>query len=361
MESTKLFIPTKMKVGFQERKDTYTGQLAYVIYFDSKGVLRKATSWESWRDKAIEPIEFDNIPTEGFVLNKGVGGARQSYGWNARNEYIRVYDPRNFEFEISVENLLFILRECDCSRGKGLEGKFVYAFDGKNLILLPESSADYQESQKFTGLQKTTVKVREMIPGATYLTKRNEQVIFVGRFDFYDNFTYDSGPATHKVNKFIFWNREKFLFLSGLGSISVIYSETIVPDYSELVDKYYKSINGSAIKCFHKGPKVKKYYLEETVNPNAFVLFDYRDSWGCSHKRIFTLENGQVCMAQHDDGRGWRYGYNQKPPAIDESKYPYNLYAEFESGSVYLLNYEGGWLRQEEAPNFTKQGEQENG
>jgi uncharacterized protein (DUF2132 family) len=150
MQSTKLFIPSKMKVGFQARKDTYTGQLAYVVYYDSKGVLRKEKSWEQWRDKKIDPVEFENTPMEGFVLNKGVGGARQSYGWNARNEYIRVYDPRNFEFEISVENLLFILRECDCSRGKGLEGKFVYAFDRADLILLPVSSVDFQESQKFT-------------------------------------------------------------------------------------------------------------------------------------------------------------------------------------------------------------------
>lgn len=34
--NTNIFIPTKINVGFQERKDTYTGKLAYVIYFDEK-------------------------------------------------------------------------------------------------------------------------------------------------------------------------------------------------------------------------------------------------------------------------------------------------------------------------------------
>src|SRR5689334_19185128 len=121
MNSNKLYIPDKIKVGFQKRDGTYTGKLAYVIYFDHTGKLRKEASWNSWRDYNIEPLEFDNEPTEGFVLNKGVGGVKQSYGWNTRNEYIRVYDPRDFEFEISVSNLLFILRECDCSKGKGLE------------------------------------------------------------------------------------------------------------------------------------------------------------------------------------------------------------------------------------------------
>lgn len=42
--NTNIFIPTKINVGFQERKDTYTGKLAYVIYFDEKGKLRKETS-----------------------------------------------------------------------------------------------------------------------------------------------------------------------------------------------------------------------------------------------------------------------------------------------------------------------------
>lgn len=36
-----IFIPKKIKVGFQERSDTFTKKLAYVIYYDQKGKLRK--------------------------------------------------------------------------------------------------------------------------------------------------------------------------------------------------------------------------------------------------------------------------------------------------------------------------------
>ena len=50
MQST-MFIPERIKVGYQERSGTYTGQLAYIIYYDVKGVLRKEKSWESWRHK----------------------------------------------------------------------------------------------------------------------------------------------------------------------------------------------------------------------------------------------------------------------------------------------------------------------
>ena len=55
MSNEKLYIPKKINVGFQLRQGTYTGKLAYVIYWDDKGKLRKEASWESWRHKPGEP------------------------------------------------------------------------------------------------------------------------------------------------------------------------------------------------------------------------------------------------------------------------------------------------------------------
>lgn len=212
MQTQQLFIPDKINVGFQKRTDTYTGQLAYIIYFDKKGVLRKETSWQSWRDNKIKPVQFDNTPTEGFVLNKGVGGARQSYGWNARNEYIRVYDPRDFEFEISLANLLFILKEGDCSRGKGLEGKFVYAWDKNNLVLLPASSQDYKISASFTDLQDKSVSVKDLVPGASYLTRKQEQLVYLGRFIKHSYQSYRGKSPEKAAKKFVFWDGKDFVF-----------------------------------------------------------------------------------------------------------------------------------------------------
>src|SRR5574344_2684684 len=154
---TQLYIPEKIKVGYNKREDTYSKKLAYVIYYDQKGVLRKETSWRNWIQEEMGIDDFDNVPTEGFVLNKGVGGARQSYGWNARNEYIRVYDPRGFEFEISVANLLWILQECTSIKGKGLVGEFVYSWEGKELVLLPVDTLEYKDCQSYTKLQSCKI------------------------------------------------------------------------------------------------------------------------------------------------------------------------------------------------------------
>lgn len=183
-----IFIPKTINVGYQNRSGTYTGKLAYVIYYDGKGKLRKEVSWNSWRDEKIPNEEFDNVPTSGFVLNKKVGD--YSSGWDHRQAYCRVYDPRNFEFEITIENLLYILENANSIKGKGLEGEFVYGWDGKDLVLMPVESPDYKQIAEYNKIvhNNESIKTKDLIVGATYLTKDNVEWIYMGRFD-----TYGSG------------------------------------------------------------------------------------------------------------------------------------------------------------------------
>lgn len=177
---SKLIIPEKLKVGFNNRNSTYTGKLGFVTYIDSKGVHRSQVSFDNWRDKNIDILDIDNEPTAGFVLNKKVGGDR--WGWNPRKTYTRVFDPRGFEFEIDIPNLLFILDECDSIKGKGLEGEFVYSWDGKNLVLLPISSQEYKDSLNFTSLQSQKITKKDMLEGCLYLNKNNDKMIYLGRY-----------------------------------------------------------------------------------------------------------------------------------------------------------------------------------
>ena len=183
--NTNIFIPKKINVGFQNRKDTYTGKLAYIIYYDEKGKLRKETSWQNWRDKDIPNEEFDNEPIEGFVLNKKVGGYKTH--WDARKTYTRVYDPRGFEFEITIPNLLWILENCNCIKGKGLEGQFIYGWDGTELVLVPINSADYQEITVKNKIihNNEFIKAKDLIIGATYENLQGDYLVYMGRFPEY--------------------------------------------------------------------------------------------------------------------------------------------------------------------------------
>lgn len=182
-----IFIPKKINVGFQNRDDTYTGKLAYVIYYDEKGKLRKEKSWNSWRDQSIPNEEFDNVPISGFVLNKRAGGVEESYGWNTRKTYCRIYDPRNFEFEITIENLLYILENTNSIKGKGLEGDFVYGWSGKDLVLLPVESPDYKEITNYNNIvfNNESIRAKDLIIGATYLDKENKEYVYMGKYDYF--------------------------------------------------------------------------------------------------------------------------------------------------------------------------------
>jgi hypothetical protein len=184
--NTNIFIPKKIKVGFQERSDTYTKKLAYIIYYDQANKLRKETSWQNWRSKDIEPEDYDNEPTSGFVLNKKVGGY-QSY-YNMRQTYTRVYDPRGFEFEITIPNLLYILENTSSIKGKGLEGEFVYGWDGKELLLIPTSAPEYQEMQNLasTLYDGEPIKAKDLVLGATYATATGGEWVYMGKSELWE-------------------------------------------------------------------------------------------------------------------------------------------------------------------------------
>lgn len=378
--NNKLFIPNKIRVGFQARGDTYTKMLAYVIYYDQKGVLRKEQSWQQWRDKNIEAKEFDNVPTEGFVLNKGVGGVRCSYGWNARQEYVRVYDPRNFEFEISVPNLLFILRECDCSRGKGLEGKFVYAWNGTTLVLVPASSQEYKESMGFTGLQGKSVKAKELIEGATYKTKKAEELIYIGKRKKYNvsfsNYYMERKTDHHKDPFFIFWDGKRFIFLKNTNQLACVANDGVAPNYAELAEKYDKSIYGSKpVELFLK--KSKRKYPTEWAVPSGNGFIQYACSYHkgelerATRQAVVSLDKDSLVCDERNSYAEWNNprssrNLNSYPSWLRERNTMQKveptqdrLWVKLESGATYMVN--GRYLIEESPTAQETQEENDDG
>lgn len=330
-----LIIPKKCKVGFNERSDTFTGMLGYIIMHDGK-VWRKENSWESWRYKyispeefeskkqenfksklssytrtfeenhrkpkpssymyyweqvnkhdsleswltysglndyntyrfhvpksstneKIKPVEFENIPTEGFVLNKKVGG--NNYSWNPRQTYCRVYDPRGWEFEINIPNLLYILENTNSIKGKGLEGKFVYAWDGKDLVLVPENAPEFKEMLEFTSLQDKKIKKNELIIGGIYKFNDNKLYTFLEENYYYNYkgnkegkklwFADENGriitSTINRVKLFVEINNDITKLYDSLKE----YNNYKTPDVSyipideELLEKWKKEFNSS--------------------------------------------------------------------------------------------------------------------
>ena len=284
--------------------------------------MRKKNSWEGWRDKNIEPQEFSNEPISGFVLNKKVGDYKSD--WSHRHAYCRVYDPRNYEFEITIENLLYILENCNSIKGKGLEGEFVIAYSGKDLLLLPVDSPDYKEITKYNEIlhQKNYVKVKELILGGTYKTKSNEEYIYMGRFDYYDvkgeriykeNSRYSYEYVYTDINKgkyhyFVLKEDDrdsKWFSILTLKSLGEKFIETVsaecVENYIELFDKlecntHYSPIDKSkdeyisytleeflekanrdwGFHCY--GLDKKEYYIDKVYNKPGYYYYENRSN-----------------------------------------------------------------------------------
>lgn len=331
---TTIFVPKKIKVGFQNRSDTYTQKLAYVIYYDQKNALRKEASWQSWRDDKIEPEDYENVPMSGFVLNKKVGG--YDTGWNHRQTYVRVYDPRNFEFEISVPNLLYILENTNSIKGKGIEGEFVYGWDGTDLVLVPTSSPDYVETEKYNEVvfNKDYVKVKDLKIGATYRSNVNKQLIYIGRFDYYE------WDGTNKGKYFYFIDPDekyysRIIMKSISGRLISIINEECVGNYADLLDEIERS------RDYSPHDPTKDEYVPYTLDEFEYKI---KNSYWCisiisglnNNCKIEALKKDTKLTV--DSGRGY-WDRKETEYTVEEffNKYrPVYIVKYLKNGKLYL-------------------------
>lgn len=323
-----MMIPQIINVGYQKRADTYTGRLAYVTYTDEKGVLRKEYSWKNWCNNDIKKDEFSNEPIEGFVLNKKVGDYK--YDWNGRKAWCRIYDPRGFELEITVDNLLFILEECTSIKGKGLEGKFVYAWHGKNLILLPITADEYIKSKEFTNYKTCKVNRNEMVQGCQYLTKKMETVIYVGRYSWF-NYAYNYNCSYYEIEnigkKHIFYDYDKpeeFFYMNGFTGLAKKLSDDVVNDFAIIYEKFFNSKYGTGFdkvvvkkvdnvdlnfkyyrekrKLFYSdGEKVKIIGVRKHDKDFEHVVITYIGEVGLNEKKCVSIINKR--LTEQDSNR----------------------------------------------------------
>ena len=339
------FIPTKIKVGYQKRRDTYSGKLAYVIYYDEKNKLRKEPSWQNWRDKAINDDEFNNEYLEGFVLNKKAGDYAD---WYHRQAYIRVFDPRGFEIEITLNNLLYILENCNSIKGKGLEGRFCYGYVGTDLVLIPENSQLNIDSKKYSDLlfNKKSVKKDELIVGETYLLGK-KKVVYLGYHPHFYSW-YEKAIVVYDGNEHywcdaniidtIDWKSEhNYWYLNHSKNFKPLSSFNDIKDITEPLnviqnDCYYngegyEEINQKDFAKFLKQSKESLICLARTHNDKHFQNITFK-----------KLNNDEVSYIDETIGSWW---YNKE--MIYTVKELYRSYVipvrriEFVNGNVYKV------------------------
>jgi len=333
--NTIIFIPKTIHVGFQKRSDCYTGLLAYIIYYDQKKKLRKEKSWNGWRDENIDSKTFENEPISGFVLNKKTGDYKSNWG-NHRQAYTRIYDPRDFEFEITIENLLYILENTNSIKGKGLEGDFVYGWDKDKLILIPTSSPDYIEISKFNEMihKPESIKGKDLVLGGQYKTNQNEEWIYLGRFDRYNTATWDK--EKYRKNEgphYFFWNGYYQTLKSLSGRIIQTISTEPVENYAELLENlehkdFYSpvddkkseyipytidEINEIAKRNYFCNPVIRNIYFkynEEIFNCDILKKTGWSRDMESS-KNLYYLQFYYNCNSDIENFLYRKYAYNE--------------------------------------------------
>ena len=253
-----LYIPKRIKVGYQKRDDTFTKKLAYVICYDERGKLRKEGSWEGWRHKDIDPQEFDNVPHSGFILNKGHTRYNYSHFGNSRRSVVRVYDDRGIEFEITPENCVALLMETTCSK-RVIDGECVYAWKGKDLLLLPVGSETYKEAVEDTKRQQMKVPAKELKAGCSYTTKKNEEVIYIGKYNWFEWPKYGAdGRFSKKAHIFAYPKKpeygEKFFPKDSVSFLATLNNPDPIEGFAELVDEFSANIHSSVIVGWETKP-----------------------------------------------------------------------------------------------------------
>ncbi len=374
-----LYIPKKIKVGYQSRSDTYTKKLAYIIYYDDKGVLRKEKSWEGWRDKKIDAEEFDNVPTSGLVLHKDI----KRYNWShfsSGRTMIRVYDPRGIEFEITTENLIGVLMNSDCSK-RGLSGEYVYAWTGKELVLLPTNAEEYEKAKNFTSLQACKIGAKDLVAGCSYKTKKEGDLIYVGRYMWYEmtNWYYKDRETTRKGKKFYIFTSDgkDFQLKTTLDFLATKNSDEVVSNYAEIIENFKKNPHSSKIvkwetipTKFNNTPVMREYYGPQlkksvyfTVNGNqiseqhvsvtferkrdaAYTSKDWSDytlkGYVIKKEYDFDIQTESQLKPTSEPQRYNFYGYNNQRDEVTEEKInEYKLHDVFitlENGNRIQLN-----------------------
>lgn len=293
---TNLYIPKTIKVGFTKREDTFTQKLAFIIYYDDKGVLRQEKSWDGWCDKSFEPIEFENPPQNGFILNKGV---KRSGHWGSGRSVIRVYDPRDFEFEITVDNLMGILMHSDVSKRDIMES-CVFAWAGKDLVLLPTNSEEYQKSVEYTEKQGKKISAKQFVPGYLFKQKKHEELLtYIGYFPWFEwQQVYPTpyeGKKIHALTgkKHVFFDGEKYLTKTA-ADLSSIEQNTAVENIAQLIENFLNSHHGQTVVGVSVLPgtnKDKHFFKHENSNLLTMAYYPHHNNMLSFYTKFYIKDS----------------------------------------------------------------------
>lgn len=137
--------------------------------------------------------DVENKPASGFRITQSIARC----GWNGGNKVVRIEDPRGFELEISVDNLVKVMSMTTVINGV-IQGECIWGRDGSSNILLPVNSEPYLDAVKnTTDKNKAVISLRDVTIGDTVTVKASTAYeettgVYLGMYR-----VYHASPFTH--------------------------------------------------------------------------------------------------------------------------------------------------------------------
>lgn len=308
LTTSELYLPKTLKVGYQYRDTKFEKKIGYVIYYDHTGKLRKETSWENWRDKQIDSNEFENIPTEGFMIHSNIKDK-----WSQRQEYLSIYDPRGFEFEITIDNFIYIIQHCNIIN-MGIVGKLVYVWKGADLLLMP--TADNTTYTELSKLQQSLFAPKdqalELIPNKPYIIKvgsTREKWYYLGTTKLIN------GEISKTTTKLIFYDHGHKVCHACVKSDVLLPSDSTNNLSEDILSDIWIRFQKSAYTAdFWKHPENYIDHFEDSTAGKDLDLYMYHD-----YDNTYILLNDgimyQIIYSQmFNSVNGYSYGVDDRTP-----------------------------------------------
>lgn len=142
------YVPKEVVVGVKTDEVSMSKRLGFLSFVEGKK-LRKEVSLNGWRDQSVPLATISNKPRSGFLINRHIDHKAYDFG-NDRVRF-RVYCPEEdgFEFEITPQNLSYILSVCDINK-REITQPCVFAWDKGELMLIPVNSQHYIKAMETT-------------------------------------------------------------------------------------------------------------------------------------------------------------------------------------------------------------------
>lgn len=132
----------------KEKSDDATAPLAFLVPYEDNAAGKKRMDsvdlWTNgtygWQRKDTDPrvgLIIDNKPMKGFKI---VGWADR---WSTDNKTARIADPRGFELEIYIPNLVALIQDTTIVNGE-IRDQLIWAREGANNALISIHSEDYK-------------------------------------------------------------------------------------------------------------------------------------------------------------------------------------------------------------------------